>query len=109
LTYEKTNDESTNSNQDEGVLHLKVVRGIIFYREGFIANDTYVKLEFSRYKLKSIVAKDSGDNPSWDYTFEVEVNSMNSSDILTLSLLENRLIRDDLIGSVTQPAKTLKE
>lgn len=91
------------------MLHLKVVRGVIFYREGFIANDTYIKLEFSRYKLKSIVAKDTGDNPSWDHTFEVEVNSMNSSDILTLSLFENRLIRDDFIGNVTQPAKTLKE
>jgi hypothetical protein len=56
-----------------------------------------------------MVAKDSGDNPSWDHTFEVEVNQINSSDIVTLTLLENRLIRDDVIGAITQPAKILKE
>ncbi len=56
-----------------------------------------------------MVSKDSGDNPSWDHTFEVEVNSSNISDILTLTLLENRLIRDDIIASIAQPAKVLKD
>jgi C2 domain len=56
------------------MLHLKVVRGVIFHSEGFYPNDTYVRLEFSKQKLKTMVAKDSGDNPSWDHTFEVEVN-----------------------------------
>ena len=56
-----------------------------------------------------MVSKDSLDNPTWDHTFEVEVNSSNLSDILTLTLLENRLIKDDIIGSFSQPARTLKD
>jgi hypothetical protein len=56
-----------------------------------------------------MVSKDSGDNPSWDHSFEVEVSSSNLSDILTFTLLENRLIRDDIIGSISQPAKVLKD
>lgn len=28
---------------------------------------------------------------------------------MTLTLLENRLIRDDVIGTITQPAKILKD
>lgn len=56
-----------------------------------------------------MVSKDSGDNPSWDHTFEVEVNSSNLGDILTLTLMEHRLIRDDIIANVSQPARVLKD
>lgn len=71
--------------------------------------DSYVKLEFNKIKLKSVVAKEAGDYPEWNHSFEFEINAATSKDSLTLSCLENRLISDDLIGTAIFPVKEFKD
>jgi hypothetical protein len=56
-----------------------------------------------------MVAFESGNNPTWDHTFEIELNAINSSDILTLTLLENCLISDDVLATTAESVKTIKD
>ena len=46
------------------------------------------------------MANEGGDNPEWNHTFELEINPINSKDILTLTIMEHRLIRDDFIANI---------
>lgn len=45
-TIEKTEEDSITLNEDEGLLEVKIIRGVLFIKKIVFGLDSYVKLEF---------------------------------------------------------------